>query len=71
MSVIFAVLGAVIGMIFALSNAFPVSVGAVLGALAGFALAQLRKKKPQNAVRAACIPAPRPQSRRTSVQSRP
>ncbi|MFM0738566.1 DUF2339 domain-containing protein [Paraburkholderia xenovorans] len=50
MSVIFAVLGAVIGMIFALSNAFPVSVGAVLGALAGFALAQLRKKKPQNAV---------------------
>jgi len=46
MSVIFAVLGAVVGMLASLSNDLPVGYGAFFGALAGFALARLRKRNP-------------------------
>ncbi|WP_027798764.1 DUF2339 domain-containing protein [Paraburkholderia dilworthii] len=48
MSVIFAVLGAVVGMLASLSNDLPVAYGAFFGAVAGFALARLRKKNPAN-----------------------
>jgi len=44
MSVIFVVLGAVVGMLASLSNDLPLGYGALLGALAGLALARLRKK---------------------------
>jgi len=46
MSVIFAVLGAVVGMLASLSNDLPLGYGALFGALAGFALARLRKRNP-------------------------
>ncbi|CAB3717078.1 DUF2339 domain-containing protein [Paraburkholderia rhynchosiae] len=49
MSVIFVVLGAVVGILASLSNHLPVGYGAFLGAVAGFALARLRSKDPADA----------------------
>ncbi|WOD19979.1 DUF2339 domain-containing protein [Paraburkholderia kirstenboschensis] len=49
MSVIFAVLGAVVGMLASLSNDLPVGYGALFGAVAGIALARLRKKNSAHA----------------------
>ncbi|MBW9104006.1 DUF2339 domain-containing protein [Paraburkholderia phenoliruptrix] len=44
MSVIFVVLGAVVGILASLSNDLPLGYGALFGALAGLALARLRTK---------------------------
>ncbi|CAE6825254.1 hypothetical protein R69927_03617 [Paraburkholderia domus] len=49
MSVIFAVLGAVVGMLIALSNDFSIGYGALMGGVAGFALARLLQKKSPDA----------------------
>ncbi|NPT58131.1 DUF2339 domain-containing protein [Paraburkholderia elongata] len=57
MSVIFTVIGAVVGMLAALSNDFSIGYGALLGGVAGFALARLLQKKSPGA---ANEPAPKP-----------
>jgi uncharacterized membrane protein len=49
MSVILTVLGAVVGMLAALSNDFSISLGALLGAVAGFAFSRLLQKKSSGA----------------------
>ncbi|WMY09956.1 DUF2339 domain-containing protein [Paraburkholderia phenoliruptrix] len=49
MSVIFTVLGAVVGLLVSLSNDIPLGYGAFFGAVAGFALARLRSRKSANA----------------------
>ncbi|MGF6771397.1 putative membrane protein [Paraburkholderia sp. GAS199] len=46
MRVLFTLLGAVLGMVAALSNDFPVGIGAVAGAVAGFALVRYLRRKP-------------------------
>ncbi|MFB9124851.1 DUF2339 domain-containing protein [Paraburkholderia dipogonis] len=45
MRVILTVLGAVVGMLTALSNDFPIGFGALLGAVAGFAFSRLLQRK--------------------------
>ncbi|MGF6899570.1 DUF2339 domain-containing protein [Paraburkholderia sp. GAS348] len=45
MNVIFAVIGAIVGVLAALSNDFPIGYGALMGGVAGFALARLLQKK--------------------------
>ncbi|MFM0300081.1 DUF2339 domain-containing protein [Paraburkholderia sediminicola] len=57
MSVIFAVIGAVVGMLAALSNDFPIGYGGLMGGVAGFALARLLQKKSPGA---ANKPVPKP-----------
>ncbi|TDY26514.1 putative membrane protein [Paraburkholderia sp. BL6665CI2N2] len=49
MSVILTVLGAVVGMLAALSNDFSIRLGALLGAVAGFAFSRLLQKKSADA----------------------
>ncbi|MFM0211541.1 DUF2339 domain-containing protein [Paraburkholderia sediminicola] len=57
MSVILAVIGAVIGIVTAMSNDFPIAFGALMGGVAGVALARLLHKK---SPRVANEPAPKP-----------
>jgi hypothetical protein len=57
MSVIFAVIGAVIGIMAAMSNDFSIAFGALVGGVGGVALARLLQKR---SPRVANEPAPKP-----------